>query len=155
MVQEEIFADTGQFIASAGIRSVQDDPKMLFILGVPLGMQIQPGLRMQVDDGKQSELKFSICIPSQCYADMEINADFVKTVKSGKQLIVGAINHMGQTVTFPISLAGFTKAYDSAGVDPNTPTGQAALDALSASLKAHADEARQRLIGQQQTRVGQ
>ena len=53
-------------------------------------------------------------------------------------------------VSFPVALGGFAKAYDGPGVDPNTPTGQAALDALSASLKAHADEARQRLIDQQQ-----
>jgi invasion protein IalB len=152
LVQQEIYADTGQFIASATFRSIQDDPKMQFILGVPPGMLIQPGLRVQVDDGKQSELKYSICFPNTCFADMDINADFVKTVKPGKQLIIVAMNQNGQAVSFPISLAGFTKSYDGAGVDPNTPTGQAALDALSASLKAHADQARQRLIAQQQQR---
>jgi invasion protein IalB len=152
LVQLEIFADTGQFIASATFRSVQDDPKMQFILGVPPGMLLQPGMRVQVDDGKQSELKYSICFPNTCFADMDINADFVKTVKGGKQLVIAAINQAAQTVSFPISLAGFTKIYDGAGVDPNTPTGQAALDALTASLKAHADEARQRLISQQQGR---
>jgi invasion protein IalB len=155
LVQHEIVADTGQFIASATFRSVQDDPKMLFILGVPPGMMIQPGLRVQVDEGKQSELKFTICFPNTCFADMEATPDFVKSVKAGKQLIIIAVNQGAQTVSFPISLAGFTKAYDSVGVDPNTPTGQAALDALSASLKAHADEARQRLISQQQARPAQ
>jgi hypothetical protein len=76
----------------------------------------------------------------------------VNTVKPGKQLVILAMNQAGQQINFPISLAGFTKAYDGAGVDPNTPTGQAALDALQASLKAHADEVRQRLITQQQQR---
>ncbi len=152
LVQQEIYADTGQFIASATIRSVQDDPKMQFILGVPPGMLIQPGVSIQVDDGKASVLKYSICFPNTCFADMEVNADFVKSVKGGKQIIIGAVNQATQQVTFPITLSGFTKIYDGAGVDPNTPTGQAALDALSASLKAHADEARQRLISQQQGR---
>jgi invasion protein IalB len=152
LVQHEIVADTGQFIASATFRSVQDDPKMLFILGVPPGMMLQPGLRVQVDEGKQSELKYTICFPNTCFADMEANPDFLKSVRAGKQLVIIAVNQAAQTVSFPLTLAGFSKAYDSAGVDPNTPTGQAALDALSASLKAHADEARQRLISQQQTR---
>src|SRR5689334_11398629 len=70
LVQQEIYADTGQFIASVIFRSVQDDPKMQFIIGVPTGMMIQPGVQMKVDEGKQSELKYSICFPNQCFADM-------------------------------------------------------------------------------------
>ena len=155
-MQQEVYADTGQFIASVTIRTTQDDPKIQLIIGVPPGMLLQPGLHAQVDDSKtQSALVYSICFPNTCFADLDINADFVKTVRAGKQLSIIAINQGGQSVSFPISLSGFTKAYDSAGVDPNTPTGAAALDALSASLKAHADEARQRLIDQQAVRPGQ
>jgi invasion protein IalB len=150
LVQLEIYADTGQFIASATFRMTQDDPKMQFIIGVPPGMLLQPGIQVQVDTGKQTPITYSICFPNTCFGDLDINADFVKTVRGGKQLTVSAVSQSGQPVSFPISLAGFIKAYDGAGVDPNTPTGQAALDALSASLKAHADEARQRLIDQQQ-----
>ena len=152
-VRLEIPADTGQFVASVAIQSVQDDPKLLFIVGVPPGIMIQPGMRVQIDDSKtQSELKYTVCLPNVCFADMDITADFVKTMRPGKQLVILAINYAGQTMSFPLSLSGFTKAYDGPGVDPNTPTGQAALDALTASLKAHADEARQRLISQQQGR---
>jgi invasion protein IalB len=152
LVQEEIYADTGQFIASATIRTVQDDPKSQFILGVPPGMLLQPGLHVQIDDGKQAALTYSICFPNTCFADMEMTADFLKQIRGGKQVTVLAVNQQAQTISFPISLAGFGKAYDGPGVDPNTPTGQAAVDALSASLKAHADEARQRLIDQQGAR---
>jgi len=151
LVQLEIYADTGQFIASATFRTMQDDPKMQFIIGVPPGMLLQPGIQVQIDMGKQMPLMYSICFPNTCFADLDITADFVKTVRGGKQLTISAVNQGAQSISFPISLAGFTKAYDGAGVDPNTPTGQAALDALSASLKAHADEARQRLIDQQQS----
>jgi invasion protein IalB len=152
LIQEEIYADTGQFIASAAIRTVQDDPKMTLIIGVPPGMLLQPGLQIAVDTGKMQPLMYSICFPNTCFADMDLTADFLKSVRGGKQLMIAAVNQGAQAVSFPLSLSGFAKAYDGAGVDPNTPTGQAALDALSASLKAHADEARQRLIEQQQTR---
>lgn len=152
LVQLEIYADTGQFIASATIRTVQDDPKSQFIIGVPPGMLLQPGIQVQIDTGKQQTLTYSICFPNTCFADMDTTADFLKQIRGGKQLTIAAVNQGAQTISFPISLAGFAKAYDGAGVDPNTPTGQAALDALSASLKAHADEARQRLIDQQAAR---
>jgi invasion protein IalB len=153
MVQQEVFADTGQFIVSAAIRTIQDDPKLQLIVGVPLAMQIQPGVRAQIDQGKQSELKYSICVPpNTCFADTEITADFIKSLKSGGTLTVLSMSASGKPIPFQITLSGFTKAYDGPGVDPNSPTGQAQLDALSQSLKAHADEARQKLIEQQQAR---
>jgi invasion protein IalB len=153
LIQEEIYADTGQLIASATIRSVQDDPKLQFIVGVPPGMLLQPGVQFQIDmTGKPQMLMYTICFPNTCYADMDITADFVKPMRTGKQLVVAAINQAGQPETFPISLAGFSKVYDGPGIDPNTPTGQATLNALTASLQAHADAARQALITQQQQR---
>src|SRR5665213_1864888 len=44
VVQEGLVNGTGQLVASATIRSVQDDPKMQFIVSVPPGMLIQPCL---------------------------------------------------------------------------------------------------------------
>jgi invasion protein IalB len=152
LIQEEIYADTGQFIASATMRTVQDDPKMQFIIGVPPGMLIQPGLQVQVDSGKQTPLAYSICFPNTCFADADATADLLKSIRAGKQLTIAAINSSGQTASFSISLSGFSKAYDGPGIDPNTPSGQATLDALNASLQAHAQAARQTLIDQQQQR---
>ena len=101
--------------------------KMQFIIGVPPGMLLQPGIHTQVDDAKtQSVLAYSICFPNTCFADMDATADFLKQIRGGKQITIIAINQGAQTISFPISLAGFAKAYDGAGIDPNTPTGQAA-----------------------------
>ena len=56
LVIQELRADTGQFIASATIRQITGDPKRSFIAAVPPGMLLQPGLRAQIDAGKQYEL---------------------------------------------------------------------------------------------------
>jgi invasion protein IalB len=149
VVQEDVYADTGELATSAVIRSVDGDPKMQFILTVPPGMLIQPGIQFQIDNtGKPTSMKYSICFPNVCYADMDITADFLKPLRSGKQLVVAALDQAGQTETLPIPLTGFAEAYDGQPVDPNTAAGQATLNSLQSSLQAHADAARQTLTNQ-------
>jgi invasion protein IalB len=150
LVQEEIYADTGEAIASATIRATQDDPKLQFIVTVPPGVLIQPGVQVQIDNtGKPTPMMYSVCFPNACYADMDITADFLKPLRAGKQLIVASLDQAGQTETFPIPLAGFSTVYDGPGVDPNVAAAQSSDSALTSSLQAHADAARQALTNQQ------
>ncbi len=153
LVTQELHADTGQFIASATLRQFAGEDKTTFIAAVPPGMLLQPGLRAQVDDGKQYEIKYSICFPNACYADVEVDNDFIDAMKAGGQLMITALNQQAKGISFPLTLVGFTKTFESEGVDPTA--GRAQLEDLTKSLKAHADEARQKLIEQQQKSAGQ
>ena len=148
LVTQELYADTGRFIASAALRQTTGDPKITLVAAVPLGMLLQPGLRAQVDQGKQYELKYSICFPNACYGDVEVNDELVKAMKAGGQLTITTLNQQGKTIAFPLTLVGFTKVFDGEGVDP--AAGQAQLDDLSKTLKEHAEQARRKLIEQQQ-----
>jgi invasion protein IalB len=148
LVTQELRADTKQFIASATLRQFTGDEKISFILAVPPGMLIQPGLRVQIDEGKQQEVKYGICFPNACYGEMEVNADFVNSLKAGGKLTVTTLNQAGKTVGFPMTLVGFTKVYDGPGLDPKQA--QAKQDDLNKALQARAQEARQKLIEQQQ-----
>ncbi|MEX0852117.1 MAG: invasion associated locus B family protein [Bauldia sp.] len=151
-VVQELRAETGQFIASVMIRTLEGEPKIQFVAAVPPGMLLQPGLRAQIDTGKQSEVRYSICFPNSCFAEMDIDDAFIQSMKSGGQLTITTLNKDAKPIAFPLTLAGFTKAYDGEGIDP--ATAKAKFDDLSKSLKAHADEARQKLIEQQQKGTG-
>lgn len=148
LVTQELRADTNQFIASATLRKFKDEDKISFIVAVPPGMLIQPGIRAQVDEGKQNEIKYGICFPNACYGELEVNADFVSSLKAGGKLIVTALNQGGKAVSFPFTLIGFTKVYDGEGMNPEQA--QAKQDELNKALQARAQEARQKLIEQQQ-----
>jgi invasion protein IalB len=148
LVIQELKAETGQFIASATLRRVTGDDKISFIAAVPPGMLIQPGLRAQIDDGKQYELKYGICFPNACYAELEVNADFVNALKGGNKLTVITVTPQGKGVTFPMTLAGFTKAFDGPGLD--AAAAKARQDELNKALQLRAEEARKKLIEQQQ-----
>ena len=154
-VRLEVADSTGQqLLASATVQTRQDDPKMLLIVSVPPGMLIRPGIQIVIDTNKPMPLAYTICAPNACYADTDFTADNLKALRAGKQLTIAAINEVAQQVSMPISLAGFAKAYDGPGVDPNSPSGQATLDALTSSLQQHADQARQTLTNQQQAPNG-
>ena len=155
----QLTAETGQFIASVNVQQMEGEPKMILAAAVRLptsGVLVGPGMRAQIDDGDQRELGYTICFPEVCYADMEIDEQFVNTMKSGNRLILitltQANNEAGQReprpLPIPISLVGFTKAFDGEGIDPQAA--QAVRDDLARSLQERADELGQRLRERQQ-----
>ena len=144
---QEVTAETGQFIASATVREITGEDKKSFVVAVPPGMLLQPGMRAQVDNGKQYEVTYGICFPNACYGELEVNADFVASMKKGGQLIITAMNAQAKPVSFPMTLAGFTKAYEGEGLNP---TGLAKRqEDLTKALQDRAAKAREKLKEQQ------
>ena len=152
LIIQELRAETGQFIASATIRQITGDPKISFIAAVPPGMLIQPGLRVQVDQGKQFPVKYGICFPNACYAELDVDDAFIASMKSGNQVIITTLSQQGKGVNFPLTLAGFTKAMEGKGLD--AAAAKARQDDLNKALQARAEEARKKLIEQQQKESG-
>lgn len=148
LVTQELHAENGIFIASATLRQFTGDSKISFITAVPIGMMIQPGVRVQVDEGPQTEMKYGVCFPNACYAELEVNAEFIGSLKRGNQLIVTVVNPQAKGISFPMSLAGFTKTFDGAGLDVGAA--QERQNELNRALQERAEEARRRLIEQQQ-----
>jgi invasion protein IalB len=149
---QEIRADTGQFIASATIRTIAGDNKKSLITAVPPGMLLQPGLRIQIDEQPQVEVKYGICFPNACYGELEVDDEFVTKLKAGGKLTLTTLNQQAQPVNFPMTLGGFTKAYDGQGMDQAAQ--QVRESELADALARRAENARQKLIEQQQKESG-
>jgi invasion protein IalB len=147
LITQELRAETGQFLASVAVREVQDDPKKQFIIAVPPGMLLQPGMRLIVDQTTPVGAAYAICFPNACYGDAPITAEFVTGMKKGQQLVVQAINQTGRTVNFQLMLKDFAKAYDGPPIDPKVIEEQ--QKKLQEELQKRADEQRKRLEGQQ------
>ncbi len=146
LITQELRAETGQFLASVAVREVQDDPKKQFIIAVPPGMLLQPGMRLVVDQTTPIGAAYAICFPNACYGDAPITAEFVTGMKKGTQLVVQAINQTGRTVNFQLMLKDFAKAYDGPPIDPKVIEEQ--QKKLQEELQKRADEQRKRLESQ-------
>lgn len=144
IVAQELRAQTGQFLSSVAVREVKGDQKKVLAVFVPTGMLLQPGLRLQVDQGKQLEGKYLICFPDRCYSEIPIDEAFIGSLKKGNELTVTALNQQGRAVSFKMTLLGFTKAYDGPAVDPQVLAQQ--QQQLQDELQKRAEEARKKLL---------
>ena len=140
--------ENGMPVAAVALIEPEGAPKKLIRVTVPLGMQLQHGTRMIIDQEQPLTAPFFMCFPNGCMADFEATADTVGRLKKGKQLTVQAINMQGTPISLPLPLADFTKAYDGPPTDPKVFEEQQLK--LQQELQKKAEEARKKLETQQQ-----
>ncbi len=147
VITRERRANTGQLLAAVSVREVGD--KKILVTAVPPGMLLRPGLQVSIDGSKPTKVSYSICFPNLCFAETEINAEFVGSMKRGNNLVVTTLNQQAKPVNFDVSLSGFTKSYDGEAIDPQKL--QENTQRLEDELKRKAEEARRKLIEKQQS----
>lgn len=147
VVTQNLHSETGQMLAAVTVIEEKGAQK-LFRIAVPLGMLLEPGLRVVIDQNAPLEAKYAICVPDGCFADLQINDDFVGNLKKGKALIVQTINHVGRTVNITFPLTDFGKSYDGPAIDPKEI--QAQKQKLDEAVKNQAKEALKRRLEEQQ-----
>lgn len=103
---------TGQVVASIALRDDKATGKHFLALAVPPGLQIQPGIRIMVDDQSAVNARYTICYPQACVVEAEASDAVLGMLKKGKVLVIQAVTVNGQGATFPIALPGFAKAYE-------------------------------------------
>ncbi|WP_370673537.1 invasion associated locus B family protein [Pleomorphomonas sp. PLEO] len=148
----ELRTDSGQFLASAGIREVDGETRKILLVQTPVAMLIQPGIRVQVDQNTQVPGKFTICMPNACFAEIPITDDFTASMKKGKDLIITTQNQQAKALNFPISLGGFTSSYEGPAID--TAALQRQRDQLATEVQRKAKEAQQKLLDAQNAASG-
>jgi invasion protein IalB len=114
---------------------------------VPLGMQIQHGTRLIIDQGQPAQEPYKICFPVGCMSDYPVTDEIMKQLKSGQTITVQAINMQGTPISLPLPLVDFAKAYDGPATDPKAFEEQQRK--LQEELQKKADEARKKLESQQ------
>lgn len=131
---ERLDGNTGMVLVSAAIREVDGQDKKSLMIMVPLGMAIPPGVRAavyttdqwakaakneQIDEKqlKPVNLKYSLCHPAGCTAEVEADAGLIDQMKKGGGLMILALNAAAKPVGFPVPLDGFTAAFDGPPID--------------------------------------
>jgi invasion protein IalB len=79
---------------------------------LPLGLNLPGGAKIQVDDGKATDLQIQTCENRGCYAGTPISSELLAAMKTGKQLKLSFQNLAKETITIPMPLADFAAAYD-------------------------------------------
>ncbi|HVV79555.1 MAG TPA: invasion associated locus B family protein [Pseudolabrys sp.] len=138
--------ENGMPVAIVQLFEPEGEPKVLRIT-VPLGMQLQHGTRLIIDQDTPATAPYFMCFPNGCMADYDATADMVAKMKKGKMITVQAINMQGQAISLPLPLNDFAKAYDGPPTDPKVFEEQQRK--LQEELQKKAEEARKKLEAQQ------
>jgi len=139
--------ESGQPVIAAVLIEPENDPKKILRVTLPLGMSIQPGTRVIVDQGQPMTGPYVICFNNGCMADYEASGELIAKLKKGQGLVVQGINGQGQAISLVLPLQDFQKAYEGPPTDPKVFEEQ--QKKLQDELQRRADEARKKLEGQQ------
>lgn len=134
---ERLDGNTGMVLVSAALRQIDGQDKQHFMVMVPLGMLIQPGMRATVfpknlwekvqkneklEKTEEAKLKgmkleYTLCHAAGCTAEMEASPELLTDLKSNGGLMVFAIAASGAPIAFPVPLGGFEQALAGQPVD--------------------------------------
>jgi invasion protein IalB len=112
-VQNIVVAESGQLITGVSMIELKGKVnRKIFQITVPSGRMLPPGIGLQVDGGQTRKIDYMICLPDRCIGEVALTDELVGTFKRGQQLTLTSINFQNQPNPIPLSLAGFTAAFD-------------------------------------------
>ncbi|MEJ1157023.1 invasion associated locus B family protein [Prosthecomicrobium sp. N25] len=111
---------TGQILASFVLMEMTGETRKIVRIVVPTGLLLQPGLKVQVDDGKAEDGKFGFCSEAGCFVQMVASDPFASALKKGREIVVSAQNQAASAVTFNFPLGSFKVANEGKAIDEET-----------------------------------
>ncbi|WP_425342174.1 invasion associated locus B family protein [Jiella mangrovi] len=116
--QYSLIADTRQLITAVNLINVKGKVNQKVIQAVvPTGRVIPAGVQVKIDNNQPQTLNYSVCFPNRCIAEAELTDAMVNSMKKGNQMVVTSINFQRQANPIPVTLKGFTDAYDGPAKD--------------------------------------
>jgi invasion protein IalB len=110
--QTAVLSKTGQLVVLVNIRVPSDTHAPVLLVQLPLGLNLPVGAKLQVDEGKVTDLQIQTCESRGCYATLPLPADLLAAMKSGKQMKLSFQSMNKETIAVPMPLADFAAAYD-------------------------------------------
>ncbi len=110
--QTAVLTKTGQLIVLIDIRVASDTHTPVAVIQLPLGLNLPAGAKLQVDDGKTTDLQIQTCEQRGCYTNAPISPEMLAAMKTGKQLKVSFQNLAKEVIAIPMPLTDFAAAYE-------------------------------------------
>jgi invasion protein IalB len=106
--------DSGQMIMQVRVGFAPDKADPVLIVTLPLGALLPPGAGFLVEGGEPVKLQFLACGREGCTTvGQPIDAKLVEAMKKGEKAAVRVALLNQQVLTLPVSLKGFTRAYNA------------------------------------------
>jgi len=110
--------ETGIPVVAAVLIEPEGDPRKTLRVTLPLGMALQPGTRVVIDEGQPMTAPYVICAGKGCMADYEASNELIANMKKGKGLSIQGVNGAGQVIALVLPLDNFGKVHEGPATDP-------------------------------------
>jgi invasion protein IalB len=116
---EGLDPNSGMVVVAAGVRTVEGEGKQYLLVNITTAytLVVPAGLQIRIDESEPIPLRYAVCLPTSCQVQMELTKDMLEKMRTGKQLVVAAMNMQQKTMAFGVPLTGFSRASDGAPVD--------------------------------------
>lgn len=116
-MQQVVLNDSQTPIAEFEIWKITDNSELAAgsVIALPLGVMLEEGILMQVDQALPRRYRYAMCDEGGCYSRLGLSKVEVNRMKAGNSMMmtIYAFRSPDQPIDLEISLAGFTKAFDS------------------------------------------
>ena len=118
-VQFRVATNNGQVLTAVNLINMTGKiERRVFQIAVPTARSLPAGIEIQVDNKQKATIPYAFCRPQVCVAEAPLNDDLVRVFKAGGELRVTTTNFQGTKNPIPVTLKGFTAAYDGPPVKP-------------------------------------
>jgi len=112
MEQRAVVIESGQLLMQVTIRVPADTRQPVMMLQAPFGPFLPAGIILDVDEADPLKLDFQTCDLQGCYAGGQVSEELLAAMFRGQHLNVAIQSLNKQPIKVPMSLIGFTAAYE-------------------------------------------
>ena len=106
--------ETQQRVMMFGVSTPPGEPGPRAVAVVPLGVDLRPGVEIRIDEGEPIRGSYFFCLPDGCQVHIRMDEAMIQRFKKGSKGTVTFIKlPEGRPLSVPISLAGFTAAFNA------------------------------------------
>jgi len=110
-------------MVSVNVVELQGEEKRKLRLMLPtMGLMMQPGFRVIIDNGQPMEGKYDVCFQASCTGEIDIGSNALDALKKGQTmsivLRVAGGGPSGRDLTLNVPLKDFGPAFDGRPTDP-------------------------------------
>jgi len=112
MVQNVVVKDTNQRLLTVVIRPQAGSANHTLTLALPHGVDFLKGVQVAIDDKDATSVPVQTSNQQGAFANLPISDDMLAELKAGTSVKISFQAVSGQSFAVPLSLIGFTAAYE-------------------------------------------
>jgi len=99
--------DTGQTAVRADLIEREGEGKARLQLFLPVGMYLQAGVKLRVDQGKQYTVPYGWCVTNTCIAGNAADPQLIREMEKGEKLVLEVVDSSVLSVSTSLPLNQF------------------------------------------------